>query len=343
MKQIATGISFVIPMYNSARYIERCLGSFRSDPRVEVIVVDDGSSDNSCQIVEDFIRSSNVNIRLIKNPHGGTSRTRQTGIRQAKFNYISFVDSDDTVIFDNMIKLFEAVVKHQVPLGIGRDALVLLNGARVSSRRRGNGVKDLSKNHRLLAENILMFHGKVFAKDLIRKCYTTDHSVHEDYQTMPMVFAAAGRWYNSNLRVYRTFQQPDSMIMTFLHVSNADALVKTVAAAVELSKTAQNMGLFQKYQPEFEAILILPFVELTANTHLSPKLHQKRKLYQIIVSILTIIVPNWRANRYYRRLFWGFEWNHRIYNLFFHFFVSRLEPIDDSLPNLIEKYKKLLK
>ena len=90
-------ISVVIPNYNGERFIERTLKSVldQTYQRFEIIVVDDASSDSSPSIVQAFAaRDPRIRlIRLAKN--GGVSNARNTGIREAKGDYIALLDNDD--------------------------------------------------------------------------------------------------------------------------------------------------------------------------------------------------------------------------------------------------------
>ena len=92
-------ISLIIPAYNSSEYIEACLNSAKSllDDRMEIIVIDDGSQDNTSVIVKEQICHDN-RIRLIKVENGGVSRARNIGLDNASGKYIMFLDADDYFI-----------------------------------------------------------------------------------------------------------------------------------------------------------------------------------------------------------------------------------------------------
>ena len=91
-------ISIVVPVYNASEYLEPCLQSLalQSDENYEVILVDDGSTDHSFNICEEFIRTHS-NFKLIHKENGGVSSARNLGIKNSKGYYLSFVDSDDYV------------------------------------------------------------------------------------------------------------------------------------------------------------------------------------------------------------------------------------------------------
>lgn len=88
-------VSIIVPVYNSQKTIERCLTSILKQTyrNLEVIVVDDGSTDNSVQIINQY--KVDGRIHLISKKNGGASSARNTGLSLAKGDFIQFVDSDD--------------------------------------------------------------------------------------------------------------------------------------------------------------------------------------------------------------------------------------------------------
>lgn len=104
-------ISIIIPAYNREKTIEKCINSLipQLKSNIEIIIVDDGSSDNTVSLCEKY---ANNNIKLIKQEHGGVSAARNSGIESAKGKYITFIDSDDYV-GKNYIEILENAVKNK--------------------------------------------------------------------------------------------------------------------------------------------------------------------------------------------------------------------------------------
>ena len=90
-------VSIVIPLYNKEKWIERTLSSLLNQTFTdwEAIIVDDGSSDRSVEVVESFIRANPGNWTLLKNQNAGQCRTRNSGISKAKGEFVAFLDADD--------------------------------------------------------------------------------------------------------------------------------------------------------------------------------------------------------------------------------------------------------
>ena len=93
-------LSIIIPVYNVEPYIAKCLDSCLQQDlpadEYEIIVVNDGSPDNSVVIVKDYMQRY-LNVRLVNRENGGLSAARNTGLKEAKGEYVWFVDSDDWI------------------------------------------------------------------------------------------------------------------------------------------------------------------------------------------------------------------------------------------------------
>ena len=91
-------ISVIVPVYNVYNYIDKCLNSLVNQTLrdIEIIVVNDGSPDNSEEIIEKYIKKYS-NIKYYKKKNGGISDARNYGLKYATGEYIGFVDSDDYV------------------------------------------------------------------------------------------------------------------------------------------------------------------------------------------------------------------------------------------------------
>lgn len=91
-------ISIIIPAYNSEKYLERCIKSIINQKytNIEIILINDGSTDNTSEICEEFERN-NTNVVYISKSNEGPGETRNKGIKMATGDYIGFVDADDYI------------------------------------------------------------------------------------------------------------------------------------------------------------------------------------------------------------------------------------------------------
>ncbi len=113
-------ISVIIPVFNGEKYIERCLDSIidQDYTNIEVICVDDDSNDNSYDIIKKYC-CRDKRIKIIKNLGKGVSNARNTGIKAATGDFITFIDCDDTIeknAYSTIINIFKtnnvSVVKY---------------------------------------------------------------------------------------------------------------------------------------------------------------------------------------------------------------------------------------
>ena len=91
-------VSVIVPVYNVEKYIKKCLNSLVNQTldEVEIVVVNDGSPDNSQKIIDEYTKKYK-NIKSYVKKNGGLSDARNYGIKKATGKYISFVDSDDYI------------------------------------------------------------------------------------------------------------------------------------------------------------------------------------------------------------------------------------------------------
>lgn len=99
-------ISVIIPVYNASRYLPECLESIMAQTfsDIEIICINDGSTDNSLQILQDF-KQKDSRIKIIDQKNAGVSAARNAGLAIASGKYLGFVDGDDTVSGEYFQKL----------------------------------------------------------------------------------------------------------------------------------------------------------------------------------------------------------------------------------------------
>ena len=100
-------VSVIVPVYNVEDYLRKCLDSLVNQrlEGMEIIIVNDGSTDNSEKIINEYAKKYS-NIKTFKKKNSGLSDTRNFGIKHATGEYITFVDSDDSVTSDMYHKMY---------------------------------------------------------------------------------------------------------------------------------------------------------------------------------------------------------------------------------------------
>lgn len=113
-------LSIIVPVYNAEEFLEKCLMSLKNQTLkdIEILLVDDGSTDNSYEICKSF-EASDSRIRVFKQENSGQSAARNRALSVSKGEYIAFTDSDDWVDCDFYEKLLEAAIRYGADIACG--------------------------------------------------------------------------------------------------------------------------------------------------------------------------------------------------------------------------------
>lgn len=113
-------ISVIVPTYNLAAYVFQCVSSITQQtyPNLEIIVVDDGSSDSTIELCE-FFRKTDARIKIVRKPNGGLVSARKAGVGIATGDYVFYVDGDDWIDPDCIRAYYDLAVAHDADVVIG--------------------------------------------------------------------------------------------------------------------------------------------------------------------------------------------------------------------------------
>lgn len=177
-------ISIIVPVYNVGPYIEKCIDSILSQSykSIEVILVDDGSKDESGAICDNYVKRDS-RVRVIHKKNGGVSSARNAGLEVIKGDYVSFVDGDDALKPDYIEKLYEDIVRTGADISICGFRRFDESGETTCSEADFAGVVSSAEAMTLLLEN--KFYpapwGKLFKKKVFKeKRYNEHYTYGED-------------------------------------------------------------------------------------------------------------------------------------------------------------------
>ena len=186
-------VSIIIPVYNAERFLHKCIDSVTAQTYSdwEMILVNDGSKDGSLAICKEFV-AKDSRIKTIDKPNGGPSSARNKGIREARGEYVFFLDADDTITPDCIELLYGLAKKHDADYvqgryfnGNGNDNVNELSIPSVLTERKE--IKRLLLNH-----NKIQFtpHNRLVRRQMIidQELYFSEEiRVREDFLWMTFV------------------------------------------------------------------------------------------------------------------------------------------------------------
>ena len=211
-------LTVVIPVYNVEKYLKRCIESIliQEWKNYDILLVDDGSTDNSPQICEDYAKAYDI-ISVIHKENGGLSEARNTGISNAEGEYVYFLDSDDWIEPNTFSDLAEVIESDQYDIISFNQEFVKSEHDIIKS--------DSKRTKRLTGKEALidMFsYGFItgFATDKIyRKALFTKNTIqfpvgkyYEDLGTNYKLFLASKKVYATNQKYYHyLIDNPDAI------------------------------------------------------------------------------------------------------------------------------------
>lgn len=184
-------VSVIVPVYNSSAYLKRCLDAIVSQTyaNLEIVLVNDGSSDNSLEIMNEYAKKDS-RIRVFDKENGGSSSARNLGIKEATGEYVCFCDSDDYYEPDIIEKL-SSVFDEYEDAKIAQCMAVCRNedGTLFSGPLKGSGKIVAETKVEYLRELLLhlgdsSFCTKMIKADMMKKYPFSEGRLNEDFELL---------------------------------------------------------------------------------------------------------------------------------------------------------------
>lgn len=209
-KKMSELISVVIPAYNTEKYIEKCLDSVfnQTYSNLEVIVVNDGSTDNTKKILDDY-GNKESRLKIIHKENTGVSDTRNKGLEIASGDYIGFVDSDDLIKPDFYYTLHSLIKNHNADIAhcgfelVGNDFSKVFYGTKMLYVHNTNEAIDELLTARLFEPSSCT---KLYKRELIKEVkFDTEIKFNEDLLYNVKAFKNANKSVFLDLPMYLYF------------------------------------------------------------------------------------------------------------------------------------------
>lgn len=291
-----TKISIIIPVYNTGKHIEKCLNSIKNQTRkidLEVIIINDGSTDNSENIVKQYIEKHKefLNIKYYSKENEGTTKTRNFGIEKATSDYIMFLDSDDYIepeALETLEKYIEQdidLIKFKLQRVDEKDNVVEKVDGPVFDKITGQEAFD-----ELYGEDVLLDSPCVY---IIKKKLFTENNFkfqgryHEDFGLIPFIILTAKTVISIPEYLYKYVQAPDSITRTEDYEKTTKKMEDVLFHYDNMLKMVEKLNLEETTKENvkiyYTNAIILKLRELKkeAQNHYIKEI-QKRKMYKNI-------------------------------------------------------------
>lgn len=219
--------SIIIPVYNVEKYIGRCLESIlnQSYEKYEVIVVNDGSPDNSVDIINKYVKKDK-RFKLFTKENGGLSDARNYGVKQASGDIIIFIDGDDYIDRDLLLKVNEEISINR-DIEVVRYQLRLVNDSGLVLEQPGykvfSGISSIDSYKTMLENNYVdVAWGYAYRKDFFVKnnFEYAKGRIHEDLGLTHLILVKANKISSIDYIGYNYVQREGSIINTYNRKQN---------------------------------------------------------------------------------------------------------------------------
>lgn len=293
-------ISIIVPVYKSEQYLRNCLDSLvnQTKKEIEIIAVDDGSPDNSIDILNEYKAKFPEIFKIVRQENQGLSMARNNGIKQSTGRYIAFVDSDDSVKLNTFEVMYKKASEADYDV-VACDVDVVYPDNTVVAK----SAVDLQQNNLTLNQKRKLFlnmyptaWNKIYKRDLFfdNDIWFTPRIWFEDVLFMSMLIPKIKSISYVEENLYEYYQREGSI--TYTYSEKINDLFFVVNTAVEYYK---EKGLYNDYKQELEYMYVR-YIYATFIKRLSKAKDKNRFKQGVQKAIFEVnkMFPNYKANKY---------------------------------------------
>ena len=212
-------LSIIVPVYNTEKHLKKCFDSIinQNNSEIEVVVINDGSTDNSEVIIKEYTEQYKDVFKYYKKDNSGVADTRNFGIEKATGEYIMFLDSDDYIdkkLYDNIKKYIDEnveLIKYKMQRVDENDKILeIVPGATFDKITGEEGFNKLYGTDVLLdSPCVYVIKKDIFTRDNLKFKVGTEH---EDFGLIPFVIVLAKSMVSTNFYGYYYVQSKGSLM-----------------------------------------------------------------------------------------------------------------------------------
>lgn len=263
-------VSIIVPVYNVEEHLEKCLNSLvkQSLDDLEIIVVNDGSTDDSQNIIDQFQEKFPNKIKSFQKKNGGLSDARNFGLDQAAGNYIGFVDSDDYVSPEMFEEMYFLAEKYSAEMVICNLQKVDENGKIIQKLTQIPQLPEviiLKENFSVFADLSYFACNKLFSKDLFDGMRFQKNMHFEDIELMPQLLLQCKTLAHTQNYHYQYLERQNSISKTHtekgLDIFKAVKNVETAFKSSDFANLESELKRFFIFEGVYSFLAYYAFVK----------------------------------------------------------------------------------
>lgn len=210
-------ISIIIPTYNVEKYLDRCVNSVinQTYSNIEIVLVDDGSTDNSGVICDKYMKCDQ-RVKVIHKKNEGVAEARNVGLDNSNGEYVTFVDSDDYVPSDYVEYLYEILSLNKATISCCNFEYIYENSNQTIKSKNNKEIIVTYSNKEALEDLLYQRNidtspwGKLYRKEVFKNIRFPIGKIYEDFGTIYKVVSSAEKVVYSNQKKYYYLIRKDS-------------------------------------------------------------------------------------------------------------------------------------
>lgn len=295
-----TKVSVIVPVYNSEKNVARTIDSLLAQTLddIEIILVNDGSSDNSLNIIKKYEQKYPKKIKVINQKNSGPGGARNSGIKAATGEYIGFLDSDDTQDKNMYYEMYEKAIYGNFDMVVCDALIIYPNKTKVvaSGIDCDTFVKDEIK--KVLIFSYAVLWNKLIKRDIVTKVNFTNNIWYEDIEYLHKLFPLINSIGTINKNFCNYYQNETSITYTY-----NERIYDIVKVMNNIISDYKNMKIYDEYINEIEysyvRYLYGTFVKRLAKT-------KNFKVYKegvnLVIGEVKKNFPHYKNNKYLQNI-----------------------------------------
>lgn len=294
-------VSVIIPAYNAEAYLKKCLDSLLHETmdNLEVIVINDGSTDSTLEIIQDY-QNKIKNYVIIDKKNGGQAVARNEALKIARGKYVFFLDSDDYLVPGALSKLYSLAIKDDVDIAVGDKYMVYADSDKRILFPFYADSDDVHKKFVLRQNGPLAV---LIKRDMILEnnwSFLENH-IYEDVATIPALALYAKKILYTDIDLYNYYVRIGSTMNQTEYSKKLEDIFDSIENMYSLFEKENKV---EEYRDELEFLFIEHLLHAASLRFF--KFDNYRENIDKVVETMKKYFPNYKKNKYYKKL--GFKY-----------------------------------